>query len=79
MSKFVIYSKPNCNFCTVAKQLLKKKELDFEEKILDTDYTREDAIEVAQKQASEITFPLVVIDGKYIGGAKELHAYFKNQ
>ena len=79
MSKFIVYSKENCNFCTVAKQLLKKKGLDFEEKVLDTDYTREDAIELTQKQPSEITFPIIVIDGEYIGGAKELHAYFKNQ
>lgn len=35
MSKFYIYSKPNCTYCEQAKDLLAAKGLEYEERIID--------------------------------------------
>ena len=64
-----IYSKPNCKFCVAAKALLNSKNIEFQEKTLDIDFSRDDII--AEFPLAK-TFPVVVIDGKYIGGYEQL-------
>lgn len=64
-----IYSKPNCKFCVAAKSLLHSKNIEFQEKTLDIDFSRDDII--AEFPLAK-TFPIVVIDGEYIGGYEQL-------
>ncbi len=70
-----IFTREGCGFCARAKKLLKEKGLDYQELVLDRDYTRKGLRGLTGKES----FPQVFIDGKHIGGAEELEAYFKNQ
>lgn len=64
-----IYSKDLCGQCETAKLLLQNKGYNFTEFKLDRDYTREELIE---SFPSARTFPVVLIDGNYIGGLEQL-------
>jgi glutaredoxin len=64
-----IWSKPNCPYCSHAKNVLRNANISFTEKMLDIDFTREHLIETYPTAKQ---FPVVVIDGFYIGGYFEL-------
>jgi glutaredoxin 3 len=69
MGSVVIWSKPNCPYCSRAKNVLTSHGIQFEEKMLDRDFTRE----ILQEQyPTAKTFPVVVVDGFYIGGYSQL-------
>lgn len=65
----VIYGKPRCSFCTRAKALCEKENLDYEYKLLDADYTAEELFKLVPEAKS---FPQVFINDKPIGGFTEL-------
>lgn len=64
-----IYSKENCKFCTMAKTLLASFNKDYTEILLDRDIEGDD---IRAKFPTARKFPVIVIDGKYIGGYDEL-------
>jgi len=64
-----IYSKPNCPYCTKAKQLLRTMDIPFNEYKLDEDFTREIVLE---KFPNAKSYPIVVVDGFHIGGYSQL-------
>lgn len=68
----LIYSKTNCNFCVKAKNLLNIKNLKFTEKVLDKDFTKEQLLEILPNVK---TLPQIQINGKHIGGYRELESY----
>ncbi len=68
----LIYSKTNCNFCVKAKNLLNIKNLKFTEKVLDKDFTKEQLLEILPNVK---TLPQIQINGKHIGGYRELKSY----
>ena len=53
----------------MAKKMLEHRNLLFEEKMLDTHFTKEWILE---QYPHATLFPLIVWDGFYIGGSKEL-------
>ena len=65
----MIWSKPDCPYCNSAKNVLRNHNIAFEEKMLDRDFTREILLET---YPSAKTFPVVVVDGFYIGGYTQL-------
>ena len=74
----VIYSKPNCTFCTKAKGLLNKLGHAYEEKMLGKDFhTPGEMFEEIGKQVR--TMPQIMIDDKLIGGFNELKEHFVNE
>lgn len=68
----LIYSKTNCNFCVKAKNLLNIKNLKFTEKVLDKDFNKEQLLEILPNVK---TLPQIQINGKHIGGYRELESY----
>ena len=70
--RIVIYTKPDCSYCVDAKSVLKNNNIPFEEKVLDLNFTREYLLE---EYPSAKTFPVIVINEKYIGGYTELVNY----
>jgi glutaredoxin 3 len=64
-----IYTKPNCGYCVKAKQLLALAKIPYVEHRLDVDFTREMLLE---KYPEAKTYPVVVIDGFFIGGSTDL-------
>ena len=73
--KAIVWSKNNCPYCDQAKALLKLKNIEFEEKNVEKDYSREQLVEAVPNAR---TLPQVFLDGKLIGGFTELSAYFKS-
>ena len=70
MSRVTVYSAANCAFCTRAKTMLEKWDIDYDEIRIDGD-------SAAMKQFIEATngartVPQIIIDGKPIGGFTEL-------
>ena len=76
MSKYIIYSKPNCVYCLQAKQLLEMEELPFECKNLGTHYSLQEFMELFPNAKS---FPMIVKDGEVVGGFNNLVEYLNQQ
>lgn len=64
-----IYTKAECPACIRAKVRLVNARIPFTEKTLGTHFTREHLLE---QYPTATTFPVVVVDGFYIGGANQL-------
>lgn len=71
----VIYSKDSCPFCVKAKDLLQRNNKKFKELKLGVDFTREEILELFP---SAKTFPIITIDGEWIGGYAQLEEIFNN-
>jgi glutaredoxin 3 len=71
MAKVVIYSKDPCPYCVRAKNFLQDKGIAFEEIDL-TDQPAE--IERIKNETGWRTVPIILIDGKLIGGYTDLKA-----
>jgi len=69
----IVWSKPMCPFCDKAKALLKKKGINFEERLLGSDWTKEQLLEAVPTARS---VPQVFLKGEYIGGFNELEKHF---
>lgn len=70
MPRVTVYSAANCAFCTRAKTMLEKWDIDYDEVRIDGD-------SAAMKQFIDATngartVPQIIIDGKPIGGFTEL-------
>ena len=78
--KALVYSKNLCGFCTMAKNLLKMKNVEYEEKNIEEDIeARKELFEKAEKiNVTPRTAQQIWLDDKYIGGFNELKAYFDN-
>jgi glutaredoxin len=65
MHNIVIYSKPDCPYCSAAKMFMDSNKMVYEEKMLNIHFTREHLLE---NFPTAKTFPVIVVDGFYIGG-----------
>jgi len=59
------YSRDNCDYCAKLKKYLEAKKQEYTELKLTVDFTREELLELYPNAK---TFPVVVVDGKFIGG-----------
>lgn len=66
-----VFSRPGCVFCARAKGLLADAGIEFEELVLNRDYTDRSLRAIAD----ETSYPQVFVNGKHIGGANELEAW----
>lgn len=71
-----VYSKNGCSYCTAAMTLLKQKNIQFLEKKLDINFTKEQLLEM---YPTAKTFPVIVVDGYNIGGYSNLVEHLKSQ
>jgi len=72
--KAVIWSKPDCPYCTMAEKLLMQKGYDIEERKIGFGYNREQLFEAVPNAKS---VPQIFVDGEYIGGYDNLKKYFE--
>ena len=68
----IVYGKFNCPFCTLAKEELKVRGIQFD--YIDLLETGKTAAEVTGRKVK--TVPQIYIAGEYVGGYEELIAYF---
>ena len=77
----VIYTKPNCNWCVKAKELMNKLHLSYDEKKLDVDYTRSDLFELVygpEYVTLPLTVPQIFVDNHRVGGYEEFVEWCDN-
>jgi glutaredoxin 3 len=74
MTKAIVWSKNSCPFCVQAKNLLKLKGIEFEERNVSTEWTK-DQLLAAVPDAR--TLPQIFLDDNYIGGFTELRKHLQ--
>ena len=72
--KAVVWSKDSCPFCVQAKNLLKSKGIEFEERNVSKDWTKEQLLEVVPNAR---TLPQIFLNDNYIGGFTELRKHLQ--
>ena len=72
MADVVMYSSMWCPYCSMAKQLLGSKGVDFEE--ISVDFKSEVRQEMMQRANGRHTVPQIFIGDVHVGGFDDLHA-----
>jgi glutaredoxin len=72
--KAIVWSKNQCPYCDQAKALLKMKGVEFEERNVQKDWTKEQLLEAVPTAR---TVPQIFIDEQLVGGFTELKQYFE--
>lgn len=67
--KAIVWSKDNCPYCDQAKALLKMKGIEFEERNVSKDWTKEQLLSAVPNAR---TVPQIFIDDDLIGGFDDL-------
>ena len=67
--KAIVWSKDQCPYCDQAKALLKSRNIEFEERNVSQDWTREQLLEAVPNAR---TVPQIFLDGELVGGFTEL-------
>jgi len=70
-----VFSRPGCVFCVRAKGLLNDAGIEFEELVLNRDYTDR----TLRAVADATSYPQVFIDGQPVGGADDLESWLDEQ
>lgn len=72
--KAIVWSKNQCPFCIQAKALLESKGIEFEERNVSRDWTKEQLLEAVPTAR---TLPQIFLDDNYIGGFTELRKHLQ--
>ena len=72
--KAIVWSNIGCHFCEMAKDLLKQKGIEYEERNLAKDRKVQQLLEAVPGARS---VPQIFLDDKYIGGYDELVEHLK--
>ena len=72
--KATVWSKPACPYCVKAKNLLKSKGIEYEEKNIAEGHKIQDLLEMVPNAR---TMPQNWLDGEHLGGYYELEAKLK--
>jgi glutaredoxin len=73
--KAIVWSKNQCPYCDQAKALLKLKGIEFEERNVQKDWTKEQLLEAVPNAR---TVPQIFLDGELVGGFNELRAHLND-
>lgn len=73
MASIKVYTTPICPYCSNAKQLLKSKEVEFDE-IGMHDMSRDERMKLMEKTNNYRTVPQIFIGDTFVGGFDELNA-----
>ena len=69
-----VFSREGCPFCVRAKGMLVDAGIEFEELVLNRDYTDQ----TLRAVSTNTTYPQVFVNGQLIGGSDELEAWLSN-
>lgn len=72
--KAIVWSKDHCPFCDQAKNLLRLKGIEYEERNINHDWTREQLLEAVPTAR---TVPQIFLDDELIGGFTELRKHLQ--
>ena len=71
----IVWTKPSCPFCDMAKKLVKQKGMEYEERNIGEGWTREQLLEAVPNAK---TVPQIFLNDKYIGTYENLKSHFSN-
>jgi glutaredoxin len=74
MTKAIVWSKENCPYCQQAKALLESRGIEFEERNVSKDWTREQLLEAVPDAR---TLPQIFLNDKLVGGFTELRKHLQ--
>ena len=74
MKKVKIYTWTFCPYCIEAKNILKKKNIEFEEIVIDAD---QEALKNLKEKTNCSTVPQIFVGDEFIGGCDDLKALIK--
>jgi glutaredoxin 3 len=72
--KAIVWSKDACPFCVQAKSLLTARGIEFEERNISKDWTREQLLEAVPDAR---TLPQIFLDEQHVGGFTELRKHLQ--
>ncbi|MFC7052134.1 glutaredoxin 3 [Hansschlegelia quercus] len=72
MPSVTIYSRQSCPYCHMAKDLLRKKGVAFDE--VDIEREPQRRAEMIDRAGGRTTVPQIFIDGRHVGGCDDLYA-----
>lgn len=76
MTDTIVWSKAQCPYCDMAKNLLKRSGIKFEERnISGDDWSKEQLLEAVPGAK---TVPQIFVHGEYVGGFNELEKYYED-
>ena len=70
-----VFSRPGCEYCAKAKTDLRNAGIEFEELVLNRDYTDR----TLRAVANATTYPQIYIDGAHIGGSDDLEKWLNTR
>ena len=70
-----IFGKPNCPQCDKAKTICDLRGLQYEYKIVDVDFTKE---ELFEQFPTARTFPQIRVNGTAVGGCDDFEKYLED-
>jgi len=74
MTKAIVWSKDQCPYCVQAKALLESRGIDYEERNIMHDWTKEQLLEAVPTAR---TLPQIIINNNLVGGFTELRRYIE--
>jgi glutaredoxin len=72
--KAIVWSKDQCRYCVQAKALLESRGIEYEERNIMHDWTREQLLEAVPTAR---TLPQIIINNNLVGGFTELRRYIE--
>ena len=76
MTKAILWSNVGCHFCEMAKNLLKQKGIEYEERNLAKEWKIQQLLEVVPNAR---TVPQIFVDDEYVGGYQDLVEYLQRK
>ena len=73
--KAIIWTKDNCPFCKLAKEELRLREIEYEERNIQQTWTKTQLLDILPNAK---TVPQIFIDQTYVGGYTDLVEYFNS-
>ena len=75
---YVMYTKDNCKWCVLAKKLMKKNNMTFEERNVPYNVSKEEFLELIEEYDTRPTVPKIFKGKELIGGYEDLQEYIEN-
>jgi glutaredoxin len=72
--KAIVWSKDSCPFCVQAKALLEARGIEYEERNVSKNWTKEQLLEAVPTAR---TLPQIFLDDNYIGGFTDLRSHLR--
>ena len=73
----IIYTMEGCKYCTLAKELFERADIDYVEMKIDEDISREEVKELLQKET--VSFPQIIFEDNNVGGLIDAAKIFQDR